>query len=357
MRLRIDHERGHEHDSEKVSKRVVTYFYGIIALASFVATSALIHSLLPPMIPKGVAAKLKYFSEHKDEFDTVVVGTSQLYYSVSPKIFDAITRDKGMPTHTFNFGIDGMHPPENFYVLDQILRTRPKNLKWVLLELGEVRSRWFPILGTQRAVYWHDWPRTKLTLKKAFNPRGTANWFVQFTRLWVARRDLAANLTLFGEQFANVGRVADFLPSAAKERFADTALELGPNRDGYKLAGDPMSAENAVSFQQRLAQEIAEAGPKDLDPATEQGYREAAARIRAAGVKPVFVVTPYIFQSTLQFSQSPPPAPIIAFNDASKYPEFYDVRVRIDDAHLTRDGAEKFTRLLAEDFVHEAKQP
>jgi hypothetical protein len=330
--------------------------YAAVGLIAFIATSAIIHALLPPMIPKGVAAKLKYFSEHKDEFDTVIVGTSQLYYSVSPKIFDATTQESGMPTRSFNFGIDGMHPPENFYVLDQILKTKPRNLKSVLLELGEVRARWFPILGTQRAVYWHDWPRTKLTLKQALNPRGNANGFVQITRLWVARRDLVSNLALFGKQFANVGRVADLLPAAEQERFADAALELGPNRDGFRYAGDPMSAERAVSYQQLLAQEISTARPKILDPATQQGYREAAARIRAAGAKPIFVVTPTIFQSPLQFSESPP-APIIAFNDAGKFPEYYDPKARFDDSHLTREVARKFAVALAREFVHRAEQP
>lgn len=329
-------------------------FYAAIALTAFIATSAIIHAFLPPMIPKGVAAKLKYFSEHKEEFDTVIVGTSQLYYSVSPKTFDATTRESGLPTRTFNFGIDGMHPPENFFVLEQILKMRPKKLKWVLLELGEVRARWFPILGTERAVYWHDWPRTELTLRQALNPRGSANWFTQITRVWVARRDLASNLALFGKQFASAGRAADFLPGAEQERFAEAALELGPNRDGFRLAGDAMSAERAVAFEQALAQEKSAARPKILDPATQRGYCEAAAKIRAAGAQPIFVVTPTLFQSPLQFSQSSP-APIIAFNDAGKFPEFYDARVRVDDSHLTRDGADKFCLALAGEFVRLAK--
>ncbi|MEY2584424.1 MAG: hypothetical protein QOD80_450, partial [Verrucomicrobiota bacterium] len=59
-----------------------------IALAAFIATSAVIHSLLPPIIPKGVAAKLEFFAQHKDEFDTLFVGTSSIYYSISPEIFD-----------------------------------------------------------------------------------------------------------------------------------------------------------------------------------------------------------------------------------------------------------------------------
>jgi hypothetical protein len=331
--------------------------YVAIALAAFLATSALIHSLLPPMVPKGIAAKLEFFTQHKDEFDTVIVGTSRLYYSASPEIFDATTRENGLPTHTFNFGIDGMHPPENFYVLEQILKAKPRNLKWVLLELGDIQTKWDNILGTQRAVYWHDWPRTSLTLKKALNPRGNANWFIKLTRLWLARRDFISNLTLFGKQFANVGRAADFLPAADRERFADAASELGPHGDGYRLAGDAMSAERAVSFQQRLAQEIAEATQKYLDPATESGYRNAVGQIRAAGAAPIFVVTPIIFQTTSRFRQTPPPAPIIAFNDARKYPAFYDVRLRIDDGHLTRPGAENLCRVLAQEFVRRVRQP
>jgi hypothetical protein len=341
-----------------VRKQLVNYSsYAAIGLLAFLATSALIHSRLPPMIPKGIAAKLKYFTEHKDEFDTVIVGTSRLYYSASPEIFDATTRENGLATHSFNFGIDGMHPPENFYVLEQILKTKPRNLKWVLLELGDIQTRWDNILGTQRAVYWHDWPHTKLTMKKALNPRGNANSFTKFIRLWVARRDFISNLALFGKQFCEVGRAWDLLPSADRERYADAASELGPRGDGYRWAGNAMSAERAVSFQQRLAEEILSATTKYLDPATESGYRHSAGQIRAAGATPLFVVTPVIFQTTSRFHQSPPPAPIIAFNDARKYPQFYDVKIRIDDGHLTRPAAEDFCRALAQEFVRRTRQP
>ncbi|MEY2497451.1 MAG: hypothetical protein QOD12_1007 [Verrucomicrobiota bacterium] len=321
-----------------------------IALLAFVATSGLIHAFLPPMIPKGIAVKLKFFAEHKDEFDTVLVGTSRLYYSVSPEIFDKVTRENDLPTRTFNFGIDGMHPPENFYVLEQILKTKPRNLKWVVLEMGEIQTRWDNILGTERAVYWHDWPRTVATMKKALNPRGNARWFIKITRLWLARRDFASNLTLFGKQFTNVGRAADFFSSRDRERFLDADSELGPNHDGYRLAGDAMSAERAAIFREKLAQEVSESRSKFLDPATDQAYRTAAAQIRHAGAAPVFVVAPVLSQTAAHFRQTPP-APLLSFNDSRKYPEFYDTKVRIDDAHLTREGAEEFTRLLAREFV------
>lgn len=325
-----------------------------IAGASFIATSALIHSLVPPLIPKGVAAKLEFFAQHKDEFDTLLVGTSSIYYSVSPEIFDQTTLESGIPTRTFNFGIDAMHPPENFYVLDQILRTQPHNLKWVFLETANVETKLHKVLGTERAVYWHDWPCTVLTLRKALNPRGDAKWYVKISRLWLARRDLAAHLTLFAQRFGNVGRATELL--FPQNRKAEADLELGPRRDGYRLAGHVMSAEDAASFQKRLAEEIVQARPKPLDPCADEAYRRYAARFREIGAVPVFVVPPLIFQSPVSFRQSAP-GPLLSFNDATTYPMLFDTKVRIDDAHLTREGAEEFTRLLAREFVRRVRQP
>jgi hypothetical protein len=329
-------------------------FYAGIALASFVATSALIHSVLPPLVPKGVAAKLEFFAEHKDEFDTLLIGTSSIYYSVSPEIFDRTTREGGLPTRTFNFGIDAMHPPENFYLLDQILKTQPRNLKWVFLETASLETKLHKVLGTERAVYWHDWARTSLILRKALNPRGDARWYIKFSRLWVARRDLAAHLTLFFQRFGNTGRATEFLSPQNRKSEAD--LELGPRRDGYRLAGDAMTPEDAASFQKRLAEEIVQARPKLLDPCADEAYRSYAARFKEIGAAPVFVVPPLIFQSPLSFRESPP-GPLFSFNDARTYPMLFDTKVRIDDAHLTREGAEEFTRLLAQEFVRRARQP
>ena len=335
-----------------MSKQIPKYFFRVaIGLVAFIATSAGIHSLLPPMIPKGVAAKLKFFAQHKDEFDTLLVGTSSIYYSVSPEIFDQTTRASGLPTRTFNFGIDAMHPPENFYVLEQILKTEPRHLRWVFLETADVQTKLQKVLGTERAVYWHDWPRTGLTLRKALNPRGDAKWYIKISRLWLARRDLAAHLTLFAQRFANVGRGVELLSPRNGDRKLEADVELGPKRDGYRLAGRSMSPENAASFQLRLAREIAGTRPKSLDPYAEEAYRAYAQRIRAIGAAPLFVVPPLIFQSPVSFRSSPPPGPLLAFNDAKTYPMFFDTKVRIDDAHLTKEGAEEFTRLLAREFL------
>ncbi|HSV62215.1 MAG TPA: hypothetical protein VLH83_02620 [Chthoniobacterales bacterium] len=247
-----------------------------------------------------------------------------------------------------------MHPPENFYVLDQILKTQPRHLKWLFLETANVETKLHKVMGTERAVYWHDWPRTAMTLRKALNPRGDDRWYIKVSRLWVARRDLATHLTLFAQRFANVGRGADLL--FPQDRKAEAALELGPKGDGYRLAGYAMTPEDAASFQKRLSDEIAHARPNPLDPCADETYRRYATRLREIGVATIFVVPPLIFQSPISFRQSPA-GPLLLFNDAKTYPMLFDTKVRIDDAHLTREGAEEFTRLLAKEFVRHVRQP
>ena len=321
-------------------------------------TSSIYHALLPPSIPEGVAEKLEFFAKNKDEFDTIFLGSSRFYYAVSPEAFDNITRENGVPTRSFNFGIDGMNPPENFYVLDQILKTEPRGLKWIVLEIDNIETKsHLKILGTQRLLYWHDWRRTALTLRKALNPRPDTKWYQRLNRLWSARRELILHLGLFEKQFTNVGRVADFFSSHTETRAPESVPKLGSKGDGYRLAGRAMTPERAEDFRRKLAEEISAPGHEFIDPYAEGAYRDCAARIRQLGAAPIFVVAPSIFQSPLRFRESPPPAPMLVFNDAKTYPQLFDPKVRVDEQHLTNEGAAEFTRLLALEFVRHARRP
>jgi hypothetical protein len=337
------------------SRKFVCVAFGFGAL---LATSFAYHALLPPSLPEGVAEKLEFFAKHKDEFDTIFLGSSRFYYAISPENFDQITRDNGIPTRAFNFGIDGMNPPETFYVLDQILKTEPRSLKWLFVEVDNIETKsHLKILGTQRLLYWHDWQRTALTLRKTLNPRPSTKWYQRLNRLWTARRELILHLGLFEKHFTNVGRAVDFFSALTEGRGLKSDFLLGPKGDGYRLAGTAMAPERAEHFRRKLAEEVSASRTEFIDPYAESAYRDCAARIRQLGAEPIFVVAPSIFQSPLRFRESPPPAPMLVFNDARTYPQLYDTKVRVDDQHLTNEGAAEFTRLLALDFVRHARRP
>jgi hypothetical protein len=329
-----------------------------LGFSALLLTSFVYHALLPPSLPEGVAEKMEFFAKHKNEFDTLFLGSSRFYYSISPRDFDQITRENGTPTRSFNFGIDGMNPPETFYVLDQILKTEPRGLKWIFVEVDNIETKsHLKILGTQRLLYWHDWRRTVLTLRKTLNPRPSTKWHQRLNRLWTARRELVLHLGLFEKHFTNVGRAVDFFSSWTESRGLKSDFLLGPKGDGYRLAGTAMSPERAEHFRRKLAEEVSVSRSELIDPYAESAYRDCAARIRKLGAAPIFVVAPSIFQSPLRFRESPPPAPMLVFNDAKTYPQLYDTKVRVDEQHLTNEGAAEFTRLLALEFVRHARRP
>src|SRR2546421_5043676 len=146
-----------------------------ICVVAFLLTCIALRAVLPfPEIEEGVSPKFRFFAAHKDEFDTLFIGSSRIYFQISPAIFDRVTRDNGMPTHSFNFGIGGMYLPESAYLLEQILNLKPRNLKWVFIEYDELQTKWSPENQTsRRALYWADWKRVSLLLRK-LSDAGTA---------------------------------------------------------------------------------------------------------------------------------------------------------------------------------------
>jgi hypothetical protein len=159
------------------------------------------------------------------------------------------------------------------------------------------------------------------------------------------------HLALFEKQFTNVGRAADFFSSQTDVPALESNPKLGPKGDGYRRAGEAMSPERAENFRRKLADEVSASRPEFIDPYAESAYRDCATKIRHLGAAPIFVVAPSIFQAPTLFRKEPP-GPLLLFNDCKTYPQLCDTKVRVDEEHLTNEGAAEFTRLVALEFVH-----
>ena len=180
-----------------------------------------------------------------------------------------------------------------------------------------------------------------------------AAWVFEYAQRWFSARGYASYaLDLRGRgasaPVADVGRVPAglYVEDAIGVARAVTKRHAGaaPILIGHSMGG-------------LLAQKVAEARPNPIDPYADETYRNYARQIRQIGAVPVFVVTPVIFQSPVTFQKSPPPGLLLAFNNCKTYPMLFDPKVRVDDGHLTKEGAEKFSRLLAQEFVRRLHQP
>ena len=339
-----------------------------IGAAAFLITCAGLRVVLPfPDIDGGVSQKFRFFAAHKDEFDTLFIGSSRVYFQISPATFDRVTRESGMPTHSFNFGIGGMYMPETAYLLEQILNLKPRNLKWVFIEYDELQTKWpSENQSSRRALYWADWKRVSLLLRKLTDAGTDPLWLPHPAKL----RDIVLGhndekntrslLTFYAGQleknYTNVARAADVLQHFLdRDTIEHRASYLGVASDGYITRPNRMSPEQVAEYERGLAAATAQTDPHPLSPYAEEGYRRCAQEVRKIGAKSIFLITPSTTQINVATENAGLTSVVMAFNNPRTYPSLYRSEAHRDVQHLTTSGAEEFTRILAANFVELAR--
>jgi hypothetical protein len=325
---------------------------------TFIATCIAFHAFLPHPEIAGVSGKLRRFQSSPGEFDTLFVGSSHLYHEISPGIFDDVMRHRGMATRSFNFGIDGMHLPESFYVLDLILKTKPQALKWVFIEFDDLQvTPWPEYRGTQRLLYWHDWTRTSLVVRKLLNLDVYEKPKRKIQRVAKYWDYLGIHLALFSKKFGNVGSISDLISERLrKSKCPDQGQVLGPRGDGYLSSATQLSGAEKTAYEQALARVTQPVKARLIDEYADEAYRICAKEVRRCGAIPIFIVTPVVPVSAVRFrDDASAPGSVLAFNNSKAFPQLYRTNVRSDEGHVNEKGAEEFTRLLAEKFAHEVE--
>jgi hypothetical protein len=316
---------------------------GLFGLAA-VLTAQLLEIFLPfPQVPQ-VGARLRYFAERKDNFDTVFIGSSRIRHQIIPELFDQETALRGLPTHSFNLGYSGMWPPESFYLLRRVLALHPRKLRYAVIELmdyrfGETEFR----RPTLRMLYWHDWRHTAMAGRAV----------VESSLLPGEKyRLLLRHSALFSERLFNPGRAADWLvdryfPSKFKE---DSSWQ---KRRGF----DPEMEDAGVwtdwaraDFVRQVDALRASLTPQTARPGFASALRDLIADLRRAGVKPLFVIAPTLRVSENLVNGLPEGITVSAFNHPDEYPHLYLLDAHADARHLNMAGAVEFTRLVADRF-------
>jgi len=314
-----------------------------IALAgvTFALTCVALHRAVPEPVLPVVTPKLAYFLQHKDEFDAVFIGSSRICHGIVPAAFDETMRQQGVACHSFNLGVEEMFPPATFQMLDTVLRSRPAHLKWVFLELAPIYTT--DNEPTLRSIAWHSAPATALVAKDLASKNGLRG-------LYKHTADLFPNLRICLLNLTNIGRVPAVLNPQPDE--AQAATESA----GYMpLPGTHFENEKkAQKYRDDLVAMSAKTPVTVVpEPVSAAAFLQELQKIKAAGVQPCLVIPPYP-QRGGNFLGTRAGVPVLAFNDAVQYAQFFDLTNRFDGGHLNDTGAHAFSQLLARVF---ASQP
>ena len=325
------------------------FFAGLFGTAWSVS-----HWLSFPAVPT-VKTKVDWLAQHGEEYDTLFIGSSRTFQHIIPKLFDQLMAEAGMPTHSFNLGINAMRPPEDTYLLETVLSKRRAPLKLVVIEANsiDVPTSDDKNQGSARFVYWHDFKRLLAVLHCILeegppnerNRRGCRYALWQ----WEAIR---YNLTLYLSKTLQSGRGFELKDALlGTPRSNDSAPY-----DGYELYGTPLrhiSQEEWDLLQKRMqlfASNSAQVKPRNLSSQLE--LREQCHMVESLGGAVISYIGP--LASGADYLPEPalhPGLPVFNFANPELYPALFERENRQDVGHLNQKGAEIFTRLLVEKIV------
>lgn len=324
------------------------------------AVCALLHPIAPFPKMDEIQPKLDYLALHPGEFDTFFFGSSRIYHHVLPGIFDQLSAEAGVPTRSFNMGIDGMWQPEVGFFLEHFLALHPHGIRWIFLEATPVRSAMEnDEIDTIRGEYWHDLKYTEMVWRSALvhhEPAKHPTWASRWERLSAIEMDFWPHWIAFSERTLNLGAVVDVLQ---EKLGVEGKQPKKPGYDGYDAAHRPKEiqpAERAMYESQFAKREVQPPGVDYADSVSQEAFRDLLERIeRETGAKIVLIGPPTL--NLRHFHPRPEGRwPILDFWDLTKYPELYDINVRQDTDHVNVAGAKIFTKLLAERFSQEVAQ-
>lgn len=316
-----------------------TAFAGGFALAAL-----LFDDLLPlPEVPQ-VSEGLAWLDQHREECDTVFIGSSRIRWQLDPQLFDRIMREDGHPVCSYNFGVEAAWIPELSFLLDQLLRLHLPKLRFVVIDLNPLWRGSAPLLpeDSLRSVYWHDWRHTLVACETAFRPA-----LGQKLSRAAVRGLVCSNSKAMLIHYSHCGR-GELSAWLAKAPPARVSVRLDAR--GYFPLAEKMSAEEAARHQALLATMITREPLNTLrDPVLERELAALSAKIEAAGAVAIFLRMPFVAETRL-----PSPLPnasgwplTLSFDDPRQYPALYDAARRHDIYHLNTSGAEDFTSIVA----------
>jgi hypothetical protein len=318
-----------------------------IFLFALLLVCAGLNALLPSLYVAGLSEKLVWLQTHPGEIDTVFIGSSRVYHSFDPMLFDGETRRLGLETRSFNLGIDGMRPPESLYVLRQLLALRLP-LRRVIFELVDIHPKINAAnIGSARTVHWHDWRHTLLALRQ----------LAASSDAWSDKAGQAGvHLGCFLARLSNLGRGPEWLGKALLA--SEKKRRLPQPWDGHlgfePLANVELTGKRRADYESAVV--YLREHPMDAkapSPLLASALRELVASVRAAGAEPLFVISPTVLRNEnfADLAVMKIDAPVLAFTDPRRHPAVFDLANHCDEQHLNASGAAEYTRALAEELA------
>lgn len=300
---------------------------------------------------KQMLGKYNTLMQNKGNYNTLFIGSSKTHYHVAPQIFDSVLNARtGAHIKSYNFGIDGMMPPETFFACRQLLQSDKLQVKNIIFELTFLKTSDTKNIFTWRGYYWAD-----SSSYHFFTSAMQASISSRNSRLW--------NLALINfsraENRLNLSKFNEYLDYAEDPSYIDP----DQNHAGF----EPLEARPITGHDYDLVQSAKTASLEAFQhfddwsaQAPNQAYlgqvKELNALAKKRGIRIIYVM-PLLWGYTWQYQElfpvyhALPPQDQVMMADGSRNSYMFNLKQLFDGNHMSGEGAYIYSADMAEEFV------
>ncbi len=302
---------------------------------------------------KEIMDKRNYLIKNNSKFNTLFIGSSKTHYQIMPVLFDSLVNNScKCGIHSFNFGIDGMLPPESFYIYKSLLENDSLSIKNIFIELDFIESASTRNLSAWRSYYWlnnetyHEYTSSYLDSKYGLSLKV---WNMAVLNYWAI------------ENIYNIGKFNEYV--GFKKNVSDGSVYKEKETAGFAALSHPklfkpkeISDINDVENSSKTAySNFAKWTSGSKNEAYLRSLNEIIDLSRKKGIRLIFIFPIqwklYQYKELFPIMNTIPQNRKISLADYQSHKPLFEINNLNDDAHLNGVGAKIYTTYLANAFI------
>ena len=284
-------------------------------------------------------------------YNTLFIGSSKTHYQVIPHLFDSLVNAHSpVKIHSYNFGIDGMLPPESFYIYKLLLQNDSLSLKNVIIELDFIKTDDTRNMFTWRGFYWAN--------QDTYRDYAAALLASKFSARFKAFNLVTLNI-MAAENLYNLSKFNAYLDFISHRSQNDTDA----GRAGFEPLPHPKLFSNAVQSAIDKTRDASVNGFANYNRwalakpnQAYAGYLHSLLDVsKKKGIRLIFMLPPQWdanqYRELFPVLKTIPNGNKIIMAGLAGHPYLFTEKYLFDGDHLNGAGAALFTKDIARQFI------
>ena len=295
------------------------------------------------------------------KYDLLFVGSSRITYAIKPEVVDRMMGEAGIRSNSYNASLTGTRPHDFSTILEWISRNNPGSIRTAVIELysweaGNRDGNWM----SDFEVELHSMPGLPSRARSILLSR--LPWHDKAYYLYFDTIHCLRNVLRIGQGQRILKDTLDrsqgvpltgVYPIANRGFVAQETVDYEPGRRAHE---DFLS--RLEEYQRHLEwKKSSPSTPETRAPFDATSLKQQADALRLHGIEPIYVVMPsyHVDIAGLDHIEgSASDITIIRMDKVADYPDLYRTEHWFDTLHMTSQGAEYFSKLLAERLAQNA---